>query len=401
MANAGRECSERVNGNRLTAEGRTRRWIQFSMADEKVSHTIEQIEQTAKGEPFTPLLCSNCFDVEGLRLGATLIGLNNEDACPNCGALRGAKLDALRLEHLVKTYFTEGTLQKPDYGGYPALVSNKHQKTSVKLAGWAGRDIELISEKSGIGIFFYGPRFWMFGEVEPLKALISGDKHLIIERILSEYPTKYVPAGTRFYRMRRNPLDPASSSEYDSPPDQFCGSGRLDSAGFPVLYASQDLQICVHECRTTVDDETFFATLIPVRELKLLDLTHLLREENITEFESLDLAVHMLFLAKSHSYSISREIARSVKKAGFDGIVYPSYFSLVSSGARPFETVYGISIRRIPELIQYASSQTIANVAIFGRPLKDGLLEVKSINRVVMSQAAYQLTFGPVGFGSK
>jgi hypothetical protein len=57
------------------------------------------------------------------------------------------------------------------------------------------------------------------------------------------------------------------------------------------------------------EDELYVATLCPAHELRLLDLSRLLLEEEANEFESLDMAVHMLFLAGEHSYGISREIA--------------------------------------------------------------------------------------------
>ena len=86
------------------------------------------------------------------------------------------------------------------------------------------------------------------------------------------------------------------------------------------MYGSQDLQICVHECRVTAEDELYLATLAPARNLQLLDLTELLSEERVTEFESLDMAIHMLFLAGTHAYEITREIARAAHAAGYDGL---------------------------------------------------------------------------------
>ena len=48
------------------------------------------------------------------------------------------------------------------------------------------------------------------------------------------------------------------------------------------------------------------ATLRPVRDLELLDVAALLDEtQKVDEFESLDLAVNMLFLAGEHSYPIT------------------------------------------------------------------------------------------------
>src|SRR5258708_14235075 len=153
-----------------------------------------------------------------------------------------------------------------------------------------------------------------------------------------------------FYRLRKDPAQPSDSKEYDSPPNP--GKGRLDSPGLAVMYGSQDLQICIHECRVTAEDNLFVATLEPSRELKLLDLTHLLDDKE-TEFESLHMAVHMLFLAGRHDYPIARDIALAAQKAGFDGLVHPSYFALLEIRARPFYAVLAISTRERPACVQH------------------------------------------------
>jgi hypothetical protein len=43
--------------------------------------------------------------------------------------------------------------------------------------------------------------------------------------------------------------------------------------------------------------------MVPRRSLRFLDLSVVLIEEHVTEFESLDMAIHMLFLAGKHSLS--------------------------------------------------------------------------------------------------
>ena len=112
----------------------------------------------------------------------------------------------------------------------------------------------------------------------------------------------------------------------------------------------------------------------------------------------------MLFYAPEHSYEISRAIARSAMTRGFDGIVYPSYFSQVRSGLTPAETIgYGISIRNavqhFPRLAGRAKSGIYPNVALFGRPVRDGLVEISSINRLILHKASYDIRFGPVKIG--
>lgn len=107
----------------------------------------------------------------------------------------------------------------------------------------------------------------------------------------------------------------------------------------------------------------------------------------------------MLFLARSHSYDISRAIAWAARDAGFDGLIYPSFFSLVRTGGHPFETAYGLSLRRFhPESNKYAEAFTIQNLALFNRPLEQGAVHVDCINRLVLTHVGYQGYFGPVTY---
>jgi hypothetical protein len=243
----------------------------------------------------------------------------------------------------------------------------------------------------------------MLGRTEPLKALQDpARRNDVIRRIVAEYSTISFATHSTLYRLRQNPEKPIEAHEYDSPPDELLGRGRLDTPGLPVLYCAQDIEGCVHECRVTVEDELYIATLRPTRALKLLDLTELLLdEEGITEFESLDLAVHMLFYAADHSYPISRAIAMAANQSNFDGLIYPSYFSQVRSGLISTETVgYGISVRHaarhFPRLLGHAKSGIYPNVALFGRPVRDGVVEIACINRLILRKAAYDIHFGPV-----
>jgi hypothetical protein len=107
----------------------------------------------------------------------------------------------------------------------------------------------------------------------------------------------------------------------------------------------------------------------------------------------------MLFLAGSHSYEICREISLAAKAAGFDGVAYPSFFGLIRTGGHPFETTYGLSVRRFhPQAEDYAKAFTIRNFALFGRPLEELTVSVKCINRLVLTQVGYQGYFGPVSY---
>ena len=163
------------------------------------------------------------------------------------------------------------------------------------------------------------------------------------------------------------------------------------------MYASQDLQICIHECRVVAEDEIFVATLALTKDVKLLDLTAILPEPGRNEFESLDIAVHMLFFAKEHSYELCRAIALSAFKSGYDGLVYPSYFSLLQTGNIPFKSSFGMSHRMFPQFADQEKSKIIADLALFGRPVDQGVVEVRCINRLILRKVHYNFHFGPIG----
>jgi RES domain len=356
------------------------------------------LEELAVGDDSgAPLLCSSCFHDEGLRLSSTDIGVLDFSKCPNCGSKNGKKLSRQAIGILAHQFFVWGTVKRWEYGGYPAVQFNRHQGTSIDVAPWLEADLRLIEKILQVGFFRYGPRLWMLGEVEPLKALQEpSTRATIVSRILNEYPGRLLNSDESFYRVRKAPARPQACDEYDSPPSAFLGTGRLDSHAVPVLYGSQDLEVCLHECRLAAEDEIYLATLASTRMLRLLNLAEPLLEEHVTEFGSLDMAVHMLFLAGRHSYEISREIASAAYKAGFDGLVYPSYFTLLRTGEMPFATTFGISHRRIAEFREYARKNTISNLALFGRPVADGSVRIRSINRVILDKVEYKLHFGPV-----
>lgn len=357
-------------------------------------------KDASEGLASEPLLCSGCFHDYGLVLDALGIGVQTPDACPNCGQTDGRKLDKQRLLFLADSFFVRGTLVRADFGAAPVLQFNEHHagRTDIEVNGRLQRDAKLLGDAAGVGFFHYGPRLWMLGEVEPLKALLNADtRDEIVTRILREYPERTIPTTERLLRLRKNPADPTAPEEYDTPPAGRRGGGRLGAEDFPVLYASQDIEVCVHECRVTVEDDLYMATLAPREPIRCLDLTEVLEEE-VTEFESLDMAVHMLFLAAPHSYAACRAVAAAAKAAGYKGVIYPSYFSLVRTGARPFDTAYGLSVRMFPSYRDHARRLSIPNVALFGSPVREELVDVDGINRLVMRRIFYDVHFGPAGF---
>ncbi|QIH33439.1 RES family NAD+ phosphorylase [Sphingobacterium sp. DR205] len=326
---------------------------------------------------YETLICSNCFIDEGLRLEAEQLGKSDSKTCPNCQSTLGKKLNYSNLNELANIFFVNGSIFRAEYGASNTIQFNEHhyKMSDLSPAKWLEQDLELISEKLKVGFFHYGPRLWKVGEIEPLKDLQDkNSREKVIGRIIEEFPKTTVVDGTNFYRLRKNPCISSNFNEYDSPPDRYLGCGRFDSKNFPVFYASQDLDICLHESRVTVEDELYLAKLALTKPITVLDLSESIAE-NGTEFESLSIAIHFLFRAPSHSYEILRDIAIFVSKCKLDGIIYPSYFNQVST-----------------------SYDTIKNIAIFGRPISNGLLSIECINRLILKHVEYKYNFGPAAF---
>jgi hypothetical protein len=259
------------------------------------------------------VLCSECFQDQGLKLDALNFGAADDSSCPSCSATNGKKLTKKAVGALAHRVFTWGTLLRCEYGAAPQIVGNDLRTSSeIDTFPWFESDLRLIEKATGIHYFYYGPRLWMVGEVTPLRELQDPTtRSAVIQRIIKEYPARILEVDEIFYRLRKAPNAPASFDEYDSPPAGVIGDGRFNFAGFQVMYGSQDLPVCIHECRVTAEDEIYVGALLPTRPLKLLDLTTVLGEgEHMTEFESLDMAVYMLFFCCKalvrHRKSVSR-----------------------------------------------------------------------------------------------
>ena len=337
-------------------------------------------------------LCSECFQDEGLKLDAFQIGIKRNTTCMNCKSQLGRKLTLELIEDLTWRFFVQGTELKVEYGGAPLIQYNTfhYQNTKVDFGEAVNTDIKLLERELKMGFFHYGPRLWTLGHVVPLKKLQSkATRNEIIKRIIREFPIKYLEETDKFYRIRKNPEYIEDINQYDSNPTP--GSGRLDSLDLPILYASQDLEVCIHETRVTVEDILYIATLSPLSKLKLLDLTATIEEGVKYEFDSLDIAVKMLLSAGNHSYEIARDIAKATKENGFDGIIYPSYFSTLRTGSE------GNFTSKFKDETDN-DSYVIPNLGLFGNPIKEDKISVKSINRLILDKVDYKVSFGPAKF---
>ncbi len=350
-----------------------------------------------KIESIIPIICSGCFKNYGLRLEAEKLGFYSKNVCTLCGSVGCKKLNNILLEKLAFNFFVRGTIHKLEYGAAPSIQFNKYQITGIKFDNELDIDIKIFERQLGVGFFDYGPRLWMLGEIEPLKKmqLLNGEEKEIFLKIINEYPTINLCEHQILYRVRINPEEHPDIRDFDSPPNECLGNGRLDSKENPVFYCSTDLELCLHECRVSSEDQIYVGIFNPSKTLKLLDLSVIL-EEDCTEFESLDLSILMLFLASKHAYKVLQKLSNFIKKHDFDGIIYPSYFSMLKTGNIPFETVIGMSNRRIDNLKNYEANKIARSIALFGYPLRDNKLNMISMNKLLLNQVKYDFTMAPI-----
>jgi len=346
-------------------------WRAFGYWKSRFRRGLDVVRQTISG----PTLCSDCFVDRGLTIEARKLGHSSRRPCPNCDSRAGAKLYLSDIEELARRYFVYGTRIRTEFGGAPSLQFNSwhYRKPEVSFPIWLQDDAQLIEDTLAVGLFHYGPPLWRLGEIEPLSELRDpASRSRAASALVSKFPRRLFATDSSFYRLRRGITEGRHSEnlQYDAPPGGLGGDGRLDAPDFPVLYGSQDLEICVHECRITVTDECYLATLRADRDLHLLDLCANIDDDGKTPFESLYLAVQFIFAAEKHSYDITRAIAVAAKNAGLHGVIYPSYFSRLRE-------------ERIP------------NLALFGHPLADGIVSVDCINRLTLETARYTVQLGP------
>nr|WP_199045289.1 RES family NAD+ phosphorylase [Dyella sp. ASV24] len=328
-------------------------------------------------------LCSECFANYGLRQEARqLSSAFGIGPCQFCGAAGGRLIDATAAEELMHKFFVSGSIP-PDAGGFaPIFEFNPHHEFGeVTFATELDGDLERLSSMLGVGLFHYGPALWRLGLTDHYQALRGApglgiqvdDRKRAFDDILAKCSTKYLePDRDLVFRVRKGDQLPAALPlEFDSPPVDVETFGRYESPGFPVFYGADDVETCLHESRVTLSDHIAVATFSPSRRLKLLDLDDDIDDSSAsTPFERVDIFLRGLAFAGKRDYDLCRALAAEIHVKGFDGFFFTSYF-------------------------RQAHKNRLRNIALFGSPVADGKLVLKSVNRIRLTHVSYEYSFGP------
>ena len=320
------------------------------------------------------IACSDCFGNDGLRHVLGRHGSASDLACPRCYSTRGRKLDLARLEAGAQEFFVQGSVAPETLA--PMFQLNALNPSPALLDPTLAADADLLRSLAGLVVFDYGPPMWQLGYTDHYHEFREGDPAAVADALVGIAAAVTVASGTALYRIRRNldvgpdVLDPAT---FDPPPATVAREpGRWDDLGVPVLYVSDDVELCLHECRVALADEIVLATLVSTRDLNLLDLPQGIGPGGPTPFE--DGALFADFMSRSRRddwLGICRAVAAAARRAGYDGLRYTSYYSFA------MEREAGL------------------NLALFGCPLAEGTLRVRSVNRVRLTSIGYRFGFGP------
>lgn len=329
-------------------------------------------------------LCSDCFKDNGLRLEAKRIGKEHTVACPNCKSSDGYALDSDCLHELQIQFFSRATAPnqyRQDVAVLGVVEDDPNEyDLGLVLRPETRTDWELIRAAIGGRLWYRSPRLFYLGITNHFGLYGSLPKEVVRDQIVSKLRFTEIDPSTTIYRIRLNLDDQNKFHEpqYDSPPNpRRRGFGRFDNRKLPLFYGSPNLQVCIHECRVTLVDSVFVASLAPTKKLSLIDLTgNYDQPDDIDPFDDLEWFFRGLMNASlPHVYRYCRRIAQTIRDmTNADGFVYNSYYTNIAGDSE---------------------GKTI-NYALFGCPLSEGKLGITSINTVRLERIRYDYHLGPL-----
>lgn len=323
-----------------------------------------------------PIACPKCFSNWGFRQVVASHADLPDAACPQCSNF-GPLIASESLADAVRVFFVEGSYVAETFA--PVYHVNSSNPHPAKFDATLDDDAKLACSLTAEVIFDYGPPLWRVGEVDLKHAFDQGGEKRedAARAFVANAPRIQLQTGTQLFRIRKNPdVDETitTPTAFDPPSHLIERSpGRWDDGHTAVLYASDDIELCLHECRVLTADEIVVASLLAARPLTLLDLTAEFPLSGTTAFEDPNIFARFLSLSRLDQWlEHARAVARAAESAGLDGIRYTSYYA------------------------QAKHHSNALNVALFGRVLEAGDLAIDSVNRLRLTDARYQFSFGPV-----
>lgn len=324
--------------------------------------------------------CSDCFHDVGLAETCRKIGRTLKGECPRCGSRSGLGVTRDDLHDLVFKFFVEGTYSH-GHGYYaPALTMRGIDRPNdLAIRDETQRDLQMICSVVEIRLGYNGPPMWRLGYTEHWDVDDTGEEITwkLSDRgalqAIGAAPERKLSIGTKVFRIRLNlrEREVNDPQQFDSPPADLAREyGRFDEPHLSIFYGGKNLDVCLHEIRLSNRDEVTAATCELVRDLKLLDITGDDCDTGRNAFENPLYFFNSLIFSNAR-HQECRFLARKIKEAGFDGFIYKSYHSpVMHSPGR--------------------------NIALFGLPIREEKLAIRSINNVFLKKINVEYLMGPI-----
>lgn len=316
------------------------------------------------------VICSDCFQRYGIKLMAERYGVKDGQPCPQCGSFLGAKLTRDKARELAVDYIVKGSYYRSTFGGAPVyMISDVGHDDKLFDAD---PDLILLQNKCSLSAFLYAPATWRVGITTWLDNLLdenSATTKKTVLKLIDECEKTVCIEGTLLFRLLSqvfgNSADPLT---YDAPHWSYQKEGRFGLDNISVLYLSSSIESAIHECRVTIEDDLHLASVKVKKPLRIVDLTKTLNDSG-DPWEDLSTSLWFICSTGKDAYPITRAIAQEVFNQGYDGIFYWSYFNRVS----------------------YEKGK---NLVLFGSPIKEGKVEVISIDRLLLDNIQYSYSLG-------
>lgn len=334
----------------------------------------------------SPVFCSRCFSNTGVSKLAAEMGSATHDECGQCGLLGGVKINTDQAHFIFEKFYVTGSHASCYLPS--VFLEGAQQESDINFESSAQSDYEMFSKVLGLRLRRYTPSTVLLGRTQirtEIEDAVRQDPNVaprpLLQRLqanlqaLLETGSIYeLEKGTSFYRARVSPSKPLEHREYDSPPIDKVQANRIAGKGYRVLCGSFDMQTCLLEVRPDLDSlvhhKVFLASLRLKEALKVVDFTLHTTAMGGTQ---MDLTLRPFFEANENSYHLTQLLSVFAKGRGYDGIIYPSALQCISG-----------------------SRESLRNLAIFGAPIAEGKVEVKSINRMLVRSVINEFELGPV-----
>lgn len=335
-------------------------------------------------------LCSNCFKNAGIRQLASSFGLNDFGSCESCGNILGKNVNEEAAAKIIDEYIIEGgrpsTIMPSMFahlrGVYDPkevlfFIDNESIIDVAKLSKISEFDIHLNSPKTThVGETYYGYEFRQLLNDRHNTPNYTKQLIQLIDDVMEYYEDTLIDEGTQIFRIRVNPKNPELNVDFDTPPFIFRKSNnRLNDIDFPVFYGAFDIETCIYESKFDSEDDLYYIELSTSRPIRVFDLTNIkpMHNEAYKEYymyEEMLYFTHFVFNTNDYM-QFTKLLSRRIFEKGYEGILYPSYFS------------------------RFRKSK-FNNIALFGEPISSGLLNYISKGRIIIKQIQYEYSFGPV-----